>query len=216
MKIEPFLESLKTPDIEKVEILIKERLTEGFGAGQILNDGLIKAMTIIGEEFRQATIWVPEVLLAARNMQRGITLLQPALILGDVTHRGKFLIGTVKGDIHDIGKNLVSMMMVGAGFEVVDLGVNVPREKFLQAISEHQPDVVGLSALLTTTMMEMKAVIELVKSNPSEKYPKLIIGGAPVSKEFADEIGADGYGEDAMVAVDLANSLCDSREGEIS
>jgi 5-methyltetrahydrofolate--homocysteine methyltransferase len=150
------------------------------------------------------------VLLAARNMHRAIEILKPQLLKNELAPRGTVLIGTVKGDIHDIGKNLVSMMMTGAGYQVIDLGTDVSEEKFLEAISNENPDIIGLSALLTTTMLEMKDLIRTIRrtfSNP----PKILVGGAPVTRKFADEIESDGYGDDAVAAVEAANRLLSSK-----
>lgn len=205
-----FYEALKSTDLRLIEALVKRDLEQGVSPLTLLNEGLIGAMAIIGQEFKASQIWVPEVLLAARNMHRGIELLKPELTKHKTEPRGKFLIGTVKGDIHDIGKNLVSMMMSGAGYEVIDLGIDVPAERFVEAIDRERPDLVGLSALLTTTMLEMGDVIRAVRqtfSNP----PKIIVGGAPVTPKFAEEIQADGYGEDAVRAVELANRLIPSK-----
>ncbi|MBS3906849.1 MAG: corrinoid protein [Syntrophaceae bacterium] len=206
-----FYKALKNTDLITVETLIKDYIVKEVSPIAILNEGLIGAMGIIGQEFKAGQVWVPEVLLAARNMHRGIELLKPQLLKDKVPSRGKFLIGTVKGDIHDIGKNLVTMMMAGAGYEVIDLGIDVPREKFIESISKDHPHIIGLSALLTTTMLEMKEVIRSIRqtfSNP----PKIIVGGAPVTQKFAVEIKADGYGEDAVRAVELANQLLSSGE----
>ncbi|MCX8117727.1 MAG: corrinoid protein [Desulfobacterota bacterium] len=204
--LKEFYEALKNTDLRVMEGLVKKHLDQGASPLVLLNDGLIGAMALIGQEFKASQIWVPEVLLAARNMHRGIELLKPELMKQKAEPKGKFLIGTVKGDIHDIGKNLVSMMMTGAGYEVIDLGIDVPPERFVQAIDQHHPDLVGLSALLTTTMLEMKEVIRVVRQTfPAP--PKIIIGGAPVTQGFADEIQADGYGEDAVRAVELADRL---------
>jgi methanogenic corrinoid protein MtbC1 len=206
-----FYKALKNTNLATMETLIQEYIEKETSKIVILNEGLIGAMGIIGQEFKAGQVWVPEVLLAARNMHRGIELLKPQLLKNQVPSRGKFLIGTVKGDIHDIGKNLVTMMMTGAGYEVVDLGIDIPKERFLDAISREKPELLGLSALLTTTMLEMKEVIRSIRqtfSNP----PKIIVGGAPVTRKFADEIKADGYGEDAVRAVELANQLLSSGE----
>lgn len=207
---ESFYKALRDTNLFTVEALVKEYIKKGFSPISILNEGLIGAMSMIGQEFKISQIWVPEVLLAARNMNRGIEILKPELLNHKVQAKGKFVIGAVKGDIHDIGKNLVTTIMTGAGYEVIDLGVDVSRERFLDAISKDRPDLVGLSALLTTTMLEMKDVVRTIHeafSNP----PKIIVGGAPVTQTFADEIKADGYGEDAMSAVEIANQLLSKR-----
>ncbi len=205
-EIEGFYKVLRDTDLSKVESLIREYIKKHLSPISILNEGLIGAMEIIGQEFKTSKIWVPEVLLAARNMNRGIEILKPELLKEKVNPKGKFIIGTVKGDIHDIGKNLVSMMMTGAGYHVIDLGIDVPKERFLEVIAQERPEIVGLSALLTTTMLEMGDIIKTIREN-FPNPPKVIIGGAPVTQRFADEIGADGYGEDAVRAVELANRL---------
>ena len=210
-EIKRFYKALKDTDPAAAEALVKEYIAKQISPIAILNEGLIGAMGIIGQEFKACQVWVPEVLLAARNMNRGIEFLKPELMRDEVEPGGKVVIGTVKGDIHDIGKNLVMMMMTGAGYQVIDLGIDVPKERFLDAIAKNQPHIVGLSALLTTTMLEMKDVIEAIRKtffNP----PKVVIGGAPVTQKFADQIGADGYGEDAVRAVELANRLLASGE----
>ncbi|RPJ00941.1 MAG: cobalamin-binding protein [Deltaproteobacteria bacterium] len=203
---EQFYRALRETDLSLIESLIREYLGKQVSPVVILNEGLIGGMGIIGQEFKACQVWVPEVLLAARNMNRGIEILKPELIKDQAKPKGKLIIGTVKGDIHDIGKNLVTMMMTGAGLDVIDLGIDVSKERFLQAISEHRPDLVGLSALLTTTMLEMKDLIRSIRQAYPDP-PGVIIGGAPVTQRFADEIEADGYGEDAVRAVEVANSL---------
>ncbi len=204
--VESFYRALRDTNLATMETLLKDYIGKGVSPIIILNEGLIGGMSIIGQEFKASQIWVPEVLLAARNMNRGIEILKPELLREEAPSKGKFVIGTVKGDIHDIGKNLVTMMMTGAGYEVIDLGINVPKERFLEAATQEKPDLVGLSALLTTTMLEMKEVIKTIRQN-FPNPPKIIIGGAPVTQKFAEEIGADGYGEDAIRAVELANRL---------
>ncbi|MFC1903455.1 corrinoid protein [Chloroflexota bacterium] len=205
--VKAFHKALQELDISVVEKLVREHLKQGISAEIILNDGLIGAMNIVGRDFKAKEIWVPDVLLAARNMHSGVAILKPGLLEIKAQTKGTLVIGTVQGDIHDIGKNIVSVLMEGSGFEVIDLGVNVPAEGFLQAIEKHQPAVIGLSALLTTTMLEMENVVATVRKSVGDKIPKVIVGGAPVTKEFADEIGADGYGEDAIAGVEVALSL---------
>ncbi len=205
-EVERFYKALRETNLAAMEVLVKENIEKGTPPVTILDEGLIGAMGIIGQEFKASKIWVPEVLLAARNMNKGIEILKPELLREKAPSKGKFVIGTVKGDIHDIGKNLVVMMMTGAGYDVTDLGIDVPKDRFLEVISKDHPDMVGLSALLTTTMLEMKGLVKTIRqafSNP----PKVIIGGAPVTQTFADEIQADGYAEDAVRAVELANRL---------
>jgi 5-methyltetrahydrofolate--homocysteine methyltransferase len=201
-----FYTALRDTNVRTIEILVKEYVEKKASPVVILNEGLIGAMSIVGQEFKACQLWVPEVLLAARNMNKGIEILKPELLRDKVPSKGKFVIGTVKGDIHDIGKNLVTMMITGAGYQVIDLGTDVPRERFLETIEKDRPDIVGLSALLTTTMLEMKDVIKTIRQT-FPNSPKVIVGGAPVTQRFADEIGADGYGEDAVRAVEMANRL---------
>jgi 5-methyltetrahydrofolate--homocysteine methyltransferase len=209
--IDRFYKALRDTNLSTMETLLKEYIEAKGSPIVILNEGLIGAMAIIGQEFKACQVWVPEVLLAARNMNRGIEILKPQLLKDKVGAKGKIVIGTVKGDIHDIGKNLVSMMMTGAGYEVFDLGTDVPQENFIEAISEGCPDLVGLSALLTTTMLEMEGIIKGIRDTfPAS--PKILVGGAPVTQKFADEIGADGYGEDAVRAVEVANQLVSQGE----
>jgi 5-methyltetrahydrofolate--homocysteine methyltransferase len=205
-EVESFYKALRDTHIATMEALVREYIGKGVSPITILNEGMIGAMGIIGQEFKASQIWVPEVLLAARNMNRGIEILKPELLREKVPSKGKFVIGTVKGDIHDIGKNLVTMMMTGAGYEVIDLGIDVPKDRFLEVIAQENPGIVGLSALLTTTMLEMKEIIKTIRQT-FPKPPKVIIGGAPVTQTFADEIQADGYAEDAVRAVELANRL---------
>ncbi len=205
--VQMFNKALRETDITIVERLVKGCLQQGIPAQTILDDGIIGAMNIVGQEFKAKEIWVPDVLLAARNMHCGITILKPVLLEVQVLAKCTLVIGTVQGDIHDIGKNIVSVLMEGSGFQVIDLGVNVPTEGFLEAIERHKPAVVGLSALLTTTMLEMEKVLSAVRRNAGDQVPKLIVGGAPVTQEFADEIGADGYGEDAISGVEVALKL---------
>jgi len=206
-----FYAALRDTRIATIETLVREYIEKQISPLAILNEGLIGAMGIIGREFKASQIWVPEVLLAARNMNQGIEILKPKLLKQKAPSKGKFVIGTVKGDIHDIGKNLVTMMMTGAGYQVIDLGIDVPKERFLEATTHEKPDLVGLSALLTTTMLEMRDVIKTIRQSFSNP-PKVIIGGAPVTQKFADEIEADGYGEDAVRAVELARRLLSSLE----
>ena len=188
--------------------LVQQAIDEGIDAATILKDGLLAGMNIIGEKFKNDEVFVPEVLVAARAMNAGTALLKP-LLSGDAAEPlGKACIGTVKGDMHDIGKNLVAMMIESAGFEVIDLGVDVPTEKFVEAIREN-PDVkiVGVSALLTTTMPAMKETVEALNKEEFRKNIKIMVGGAPITPEFAEEIGADAYTADAASAAQVAKSL---------
>lgn len=195
---------------KEVEQMTKDALAEGKTAQEILNEGLIAGMSVVGEDFKYNILYVPEVLIAARAMKSGMAILKPLLSAKDsnVEPSGVLLMGTVRGDLHDIGKNLVSMMAEGAGFEVHDIGVDQSLEKFLAAAEKYKPNIVGMSALLTTTMTYMKTVIDGFKEKGLTDV-KMAIGGAPVSQMFADEIGADGYGADASSAVDLFLKLVD-------
>jgi len=206
-----FYRALREPDLAPVEELVRKTLAEGHPAADILNGGLIGGMAVIGREFKARDLWVPDVLLAARNMKQGVEILRPLFSREGRKAKGTIVLGTVKGDIHDIGKNLVAIMMSGSGLEVVDLGIDVSLEKFLSAVDEHHPRILGLSALLTTTMLEMGKVIEAIRKIPAPDRPFVIVGGAPVTEAFAREIGADGYGADAVAAAELALRLLESR-----
>jgi len=190
---------------------VEADVTAGMGAGlaaeRILTESLISAMTEVGARFERGEYFVPEMLIAARAMQAGMALLKPQLTESGVKATGKVVIGTVKGDLHDIGKNLVAMMLEGAGFELVDLGTDVSPEKFAQAAREHRPGIVGLSALLTTTMLNMKSTIEALEDVGVRDQVKVIVGGAPLTEDYAQQIGADGYAPDASRAVALAKKL---------
>jgi len=194
-------------DAKTVKELTEQAVAEGIAPGVIIQEGLIGGMAVIAERFKKNEIYVPEVLIAARAMHAGLGVLKPLLTESETESAEVFLIGTVKGDLHDIGKNLVAMMMEGTGFRVVDLGVDVPPEKFVEAIREHKPSIVGLSALLTTTMVAMKDTLEAIKASEFKDKVKVMIGGAPVTQNYADEIGADGYAPDASTAVDVAKKL---------
>jgi 5-methyltetrahydrofolate--homocysteine methyltransferase len=189
----------------EVERLVREALAEGRPVDEILNEGLIAGMSVVGEDFKYSILYVPEVLVAARAMKAGMAILKPLLVADAAKNppRGTVVIGTVKGDLHDIGKNLVCMMAEGAGFKVVDLGVDQPVESFINAAREHKADIVGMSALLTTTMPYMKVVIDEFQRHPDLATVKLVVGGAPVNRMFSDEIGADGYGPDAPSSVEM-------------
>jgi 5-methyltetrahydrofolate--homocysteine methyltransferase len=198
-------ESLQKGEDTTVGELTQQAIDSGLSAAQILNEGLLAGMDVVGKKFGANEIFLPEVLLAARAMNAGMDLIKPLLIADDVPSLGKVVIGTVKGDLHDIGKNLVGIMLKGAGFEVVDLGADVAAESFVDAAEAEGASVLGLSALLTTTMTGMKDVVELVKSRGLDV--KVIVGGAPVSEDFARDIGADAYGYDAANAVGLVKDL---------
>ena len=182
----------------------------------VLTKALVEGMRIVGIDFRDGILFVPEVLLAANSMKAGMVILRPLLAETGAPSVGKMVIGTVKGDIHDIGKNLVSMMMEGAGFEVIDIGINNPVENYLAAIDEHRPDILGMSALLTTTMPYMKVVIDTLKEKGIRNDYIVLVGGAPLNEEFADAIGADAYCRDAAVAVETAKSLMARRQGSVA
>jgi 5-methyltetrahydrofolate--homocysteine methyltransferase len=194
----------KAPEIKR---LTEEALADGRPVEEVLEDGLIAAMNVVGEDFKHNRLYVPQVLVAARAMKAGLAVLKPLLVSsGSSREIGTVVMGTVKGDLHDIGKNLVCMMAEGAGFKVVDLGVDQTAQNFLTAARDHGAHIVGMSALLTTTMTYMKTVIDAFRSEGLE-HIRLCVGGAPVSRMFADEIGADGYAADAASAVELFKSL---------
>ena len=186
---------------------VQEALDAGQGADIILKEGLIAAMGEIGQKFEAGEVYVPEMLISAKSMKFGLELLRPHLVAADVQPLGKVVIGTVQGDLHDIGKNLVGMMMEGAGFEVIDLGVDVKPEEMIEAIKEHKPDIMAMSALLTTTMGNMKTAITMMEEAGIKGDLKVMIGGAPVTQDYADEIGADGFSVDASQAANLAKNL---------
>lgn len=191
--------------------LVKEKVQELIDNGtkplEIINQGLMAGMNVVGARFKEGDMFVPEVMIAARAMSSGIALVKPLLNDSDMPNSGKVIIGTVKGDLHDIGKNLVTMMIESAGFNVVNIGIDISPEKFAEAIKEHNPDIVGMSAMLTTTMMQMKETIEHLKNEGLRDSVKVIVGGAPVNQQFADEIGADGYSVDASSAAELCKEL---------
>jgi len=192
---------------DQVTVLVRQALDQGTAPGIILNDGLIKGMDRVGQGFKDGELFVPEVLIAARAMQAGMDVLRPLLTESDTPAIGKFVIGTVKGDLHDIGKNLVKMMMEGAGFEIIDLGADVAPEAFVAAVKEHKAKFIGMSALLTTTMPQMKTTIEALEKEGLRSAVKVMVGGAPLTSAYADQIGADAYAPDAATAVDEARSL---------
>jgi 5-methyltetrahydrofolate--homocysteine methyltransferase len=200
-------EALQSGRAEKVRELVKQALNEDIIPKKILEEGLIRGMSIIGEKFKKNEVYVPEVLIAARAMHAGMDILKPKLTETGVKNLGKVIIGTVTGDLHDIGKNLVKMMLEGAGFEVIDLGVDVSAEKFVEAVKEHQPNIIGMSALLTTTMVNMVEVIKALEAAGLRDKVKIMIGGAPITQNYADQIGADGYSPDAASAVDKAKTF---------
>jgi 5-methyltetrahydrofolate--homocysteine methyltransferase len=193
--------------VEGVNIL----LARGWEAKRVLDEALVGGMNIVGADFRDGILFVPEVLLAANAMKAGMAILKPILSQTGAEPIGKMVIGTVKGDIHDIGKNLVGMMMEGAGFEIVDLGINTHAERYLEALREHRPDILGMSALLTTTMPYMKVVIDAMKEQGLRERHIVLVGGAPLNEEFGRAIGADAYCRDAAIAVETAKRLVAER-----
>ena len=198
---------MKEEIVEGTSILLER----GWGPDKVLNDALVEGMRIVGIDFRDGILFVPEVLMAANAMKGGMEILRPLLAETGAESIGKVVIGTVKGDIHDIGKNLVGMMLEGAGFEVIDLGINNPVEDYLAALEEHKPDILGMSALLTTTMPYMKVVIDTLKEQGMRDDFIVLVGGAPLNEEFGEAVGADAYCRDAAVAVETAKSLLADR-----
>ena len=205
-------DGLKEEIIEGVNILLER----GWVPYDVLTKALVEGMRIVGIDFRDGILFVPEVLMSAGAMKGGMAILRPLLIETGAPQLGKMVIGTVKGDIHDIGKNLVSMMMEGAGFDVIDLGINNPVETYLEALEEHKPDILGMSALLTTTMPYMKIVIETMKEKGIRNDYIVLVGGAPLNEDFAESIGADAYCRDAAVTVEIAKALIEKRRGSNS
>ena len=196
-------DGLQEEVVEGVNILLER----GWTPYNVLTDALVAGMTIVGIDFRDGILFVPEVLMAANAMKAGMKILRPLLAETGAPQVGKMVIGTVKGDIHDIGKNLVGMMMEGAGFEVIDIGINNPVENYLEALEEHEPDILGMSALLTTTMPYMKVVIDTLIEKDIRKDYIVLVGGAPLNEEFSESVGADAYCRDAAVAVETAKRL---------
>lgn len=192
---------------DEVRAMIQKALGAGESAEAILKMGLISAMEQIGVKFKNCEIYIPELIIAARAMHAGMEILKPILSKSAGAVTGRVIIGTIKGDLHDIGKNLVAMMLEGGGFEVVDLGIDVAADEFIEAIKKYQPQVVGMSALLTTTMMEMKNTIQAIEKAALRDQVKTIVGGAPVTEKFAKDIGADGFARDAASAVDVVKSM---------
>jgi 5-methyltetrahydrofolate--homocysteine methyltransferase len=204
---EKFHTALSEGKVDDVRQLTQGALNTGESAERVLKEGLIQGMERIGARFKNGEIYIPEVLIAARAMHAGLAVLKPVLSKSSTAMAGMVVIGTVKGDLHDIGKNLVAMMLEGGGFEVMDLGIDVSPEKFIESIKQSQAQVVGMSALLTTTMGQMKATIQAMETAGLRNKVKVLVGGAPVTERFAKEVGADGYAPDAASAVDLAKSF---------
>jgi 5-methyltetrahydrofolate--homocysteine methyltransferase len=205
--LKEIFESVLSGEADSVTGKVQDALKAELPAEDILSKGLILAMDEVGARFEKKTLYVPEMLMSAKAMKSAVSILKPLLVESDVKPAGKVLIGTVKGDLHDIGKNLVAMMLEGAGFEVIDLGTDIAPQDFAAAVREVKPDVVGMSALLTTTMSSMKATIEALEDIGVRDDVKIIVGGAPVTNQFAIDIGADGYGADAGRAVQLSREL---------
>jgi methylmalonyl-CoA mutase cobalamin-binding domain/chain len=223
------LKQLSTPEILElimddlydglaVEVVqsVEELLAREMTPYDVLTQGLVAGMEIVGDDFRDGILFVPEVLMAAKAMKAGMAILRPLLVETGAPQIGTLVIGTVKGDIHDIGKNLVAMMMEGAGFNVINLGINTDADTFMKAIDEHKPDIVGMSALLTTTMPYMSVVIDTIKEAGIRDQVVILVGGAPLNDAFAEEIGADAYCRDAAVAVDTAKKLLAIKRGELN
>ncbi len=204
---ETIFQGILQGDMKAVQEATTAALAEGMPPEEILNEAMIPAMAEVGRLFEANEYYVPEMLIAARAMKAGLAILKPHLVTAGVEPKGRVVLGTVKGDLHDIGKNLVGIMIEGAGFEVIDLGVDVSPEQFVAAVREKKADVVGLSALLTTTMPSMRSTIEALEEAGLRDKVKVIIGGAPVTQKYADEIGADGYGRDAAAAATLVKRL---------
>ena len=205
--LEQISENLIKGKANDVKALVEKALGEGAAPADILNNGLLAGMNIVGQRFKKNEVYVPEVLIAARAMKAGMEILKPKLAEAGVEAFATVVIGTVKGDLHDIGKNLVGMMLEGAGFKVIDVGINAEAQKFVEAAEQNKAAVIGVSALLTTTMTNMKEVVDAVKASGIAGKTKVMIGGAPVTQAFCEEIGADGYAPDAASAADLAKSL---------
>jgi len=205
--LEQIASNLYNGEDEVVADLVRQALGQEMSPAELLNGGLIAGMDEVGKDFKAGDLYVPEVLIAARAMRAGMNILRPLLAESDVPTAGKYIVGTVRGDLHDIGKNLVKMMLEGAGFETIDLGTDVSPDEFVAAVREHQPQIVGMSALLTTTMPGMKATIEGLEEAGLRDTVKIMVGGAPLTAAFAEQIGADAYAPDAATAVDVARSL---------
>lgn len=212
LQVEQLTEALILGNVTAVKQLTREAVEAGISADTILEQGLIAGMNVVGVRFKNCEMFLPEVLTAARAMKAGVEQLEPLLVAAGVRPAGKLVIGTVRGDIHDIGKNLVAIMLRGAGFEIIDLGTSVTAQKFIDAVKAHQPDIVGMSALLTTTMMQMKSNIAALEEAGVRHQVRIIVGGAPLNKAFAEEIGADAYGRNATEAVEKVRELMRARE----
>ncbi|KJS84803.1 MAG: methyltransferase [Peptococcaceae bacterium BICA1-8] len=200
-------QALQNGDADLVTEKAQEAISQGISPSNILNDGLLKGMSIIGVKFKNNEVFVPEVLIAARAMHFGLNILKPILVNTGIKPFAKVVLGTVKGDLHDIGKNLVGMVMMGSGLEVIDVGIDVHEDKFIEAVKEHKPDILALSALLSTTMAEQKVVIDTLIKAGLRDTVKVMIGGAPVTEQYCRDIGADAYATDAISASEMARKL---------
>ncbi|MDZ7292571.1 MAG: corrinoid protein [candidate division KSB1 bacterium] len=207
IELQEIAQHLQQGNASTVKSLTQRLLDNGVSPQTILNEGLIAGMAVVGEQMRCGEMYLPEVLQSASVMNAAMDILKPHLLRGGVQPVGRVVLGTVKGDMHDIGKNLVGIMLQGAGFEIIDLGINTPPEKFVEAIQIHHPQIVGMSAMLTTTMLVMKTTIDVINTAGARSQVKIIVGGAPVTQRFADEIGADGFAKDAVTAVDKVKEL---------
>lgn len=199
--------SIMNGDADEVKKLTEQALSQNVLAEDILKQGLVSGMNVVSKKFKNNEVFIPEVLISAKAMKAGMGVIKPLLAQANVQSKGKVVMGTVSGDLHDIGKSIVAMLLEGAGFEVIDLGADVPLEKFMESIKKEDADIVGMSALLTTTMTFMKVLIDELEKTGLKKKVKVMVGGAPVTSAFAEEIKADGYAPDAAQAVDLAISL---------
>jgi len=201
------VEAVEVGNVGAVESEVKNALSEGLEASHVLEKGLIAGMITVGERFRAGDMFLPEVLMSAKAMHKGLEIVRPLLVQSGQSLQRKVVMGTVEGDIHDIGKKIVGTLIEGNGFNVIDLGVDLRPEVFVQAVEDHRPDVLGMSAMLTTTMTNMKKVIDLLKEKGLREKVKVVVGGAPVNEEFAESIGADGYAPDAGVAAEMVRKL---------
>ena len=207
MLLDDIAQAVIDGDGEKVEALVRQALSEGQQAPRIINDGLIAGMNTVGKRFREGEFFIPEVMMSARAMHGGLALVKPLLTRSEQLSRGTIVICTVKGDVHDIGKNLVSMMLEGAGFRVVDLGTDIAPERLVEAVKEHSPQIVAMSTLLTTTLHRIPEAVKALEAAGLRGNVKVMVGGAPVTQAFADKAGADGYAPDAALAVEKAKEL---------
>jgi 5-methyltetrahydrofolate--homocysteine methyltransferase len=207
--LEDIAARVESGDEASVGELTQKAVTEGISASDILDNGLVAGMNVVGEKFKNNEVFIPEVLVSARAMKAGMGIVKPLLAEANIESKGTIVVGTVKGDLHDIGKNIVGMLLEGAGYQVVDLGTDVTIEQFMEVVEKESANVIGMSALLTTTMTYMKEVIQAVDSAGLKDKVKVIIGGAPITQSYADEINADGYAPDAASAVDLVKGLLD-------